>query len=536
MDRLPSREQLDDKIKELKQKIQDSARTVDELQESKLYYQTLLDNAPVGIWHASPDGSGGYINSKLAEITGLTSESAEGAGWTSTLHPEDKERVFAEWTNFIEGKNDYNSTYRFKHPNGEDRWVVGQATPVLNEAGIRIGHIGTLTDITERKQAENTKERLERQIQQAQKLEALGTLAGGIAHDFNNLLLTIQGNISLILHETDTEDPHYESLTDIEGAVISGAKLTKQLLGYARKGKYDVKSINLNTIAEATSNAFGRVRKEITIDLELAPDLSSILADENQMEQVLLNIFVNAADSMPNKGKVTIKTVNSTHEDMKGELYEPRPGKYVKLQITDSGVGMDKNTQQRIFEPFYTTKEMGRGTGLGLAAVYGIIKSHGGYINVDSVVGAGTTFTIFLPATPKEFSKTIKTEDRSEKGNGVILIVDDEEMVLKIGIKMLKKLGYTVLEANCGKEAIEIFKEKCSEIDLLILDMIMPNMGGGEVFDKIKQIDTDAKVLLSSGYSVDGKANDILNRGCDGFIQKPFSIKELSLKIKELKI
>jgi CheY-like chemotaxis protein len=355
-------------------------------------------------------------------------------------------------------------------------------------------------------------------------LEAIGTLAGGLAHDLNNLLMTIQGNTSLILYETDTDNPHYESLTSIENAVKSGAKLTKQLLGYARKGKYVVRPINLNKVVEATSDTFGRARKEITLHLELAADLSLIVADENQIEQVLLNIFVNAADSMPEGGKVILKTINAAHEDMEGELYEPKPGKYVKLQIADTGVGMDEKTQEHIFEPFYTTKEMGRG------------KSHGGYINVDSEKGIGTTFTIFLPASTKKIRKTIITEDRIVKGSGVVLFVDDEEMVLRTGAQMLKKLGYTVLEANSGREAIAIYKEQCDKIDMLILDMIMPNMGGGEVYDKIKQINPEVKVLLSSGYSIDGKATEILNRGCDGFIQKPFSMKELSLKIKELQI
>lgn len=382
-------------------------------------------------------------------------------------------------------------------------------------------------DITQQK-------RLEAQVQQAKKMEAIGTLAGGIAHDFNNLLMAIQGNASLMLFKTDHNHQHYKMLKSIEKLVESGAKLTRQLLGYASEGRYEVKSINLEELVEETSETFGRTRKEITIHRDLAEDLSAIEADQGQIEQVLLNLYVNASEAMPYGGDIFLKATNMAQGRMKGKLYDPKPGKYVLLTVRDTGKGMDKETQERIFEPFFTTKEMSGGTGLGLASVYGIIKGHGGYIDVESEKDHGTTFNIYLPASEKKVEKTTGSDQQIIAGKGTILLVDDEEMVLDIGVKMLQHLGYKVLEARAGKEAVETYKTNGDKLDLVILDMVMPEMGGGEVYDRMKEINSNVKVLLSSGYSVDGQAKEILDRGCDGFIQKPFNMRELSGKLSKL--
>ena len=375
---------------------------------------------------------------------------------------------------------------------------------------------------------------MEAQLIQAQKMEAIGTLAGGIAHDFNNLLMVIQGNVSLMLLDLNPTHPHYEMLKTIEKQVQSGSKLTSQLLGYARKGRYEVKPIDLNQLVEETSEAFGRTRKNITIHRELAEDLLACEADQGQIEQVLMNLFVNAADAMPAGGDLFLKTINVTHEDIKSKLYDPIPGDYVLLTVTDTGIGMDSKTMGRIFDPFFTTKELGRGTGLGLASVYGIVKGHGGYIEVESEKGHGTTFKVYLPASGKKVQKTVKTADPILKAIGTILFVDDEEVILEVGEKFLNVLGYKVLTAQSGMEAIEVFKKHRDSIDLVLLDMIMPNMGGGEVYDRLKEISPDVKVLLSSGYSVDGEATKILERGCNGFIQKPFDIMQLSQSIRAI--
>jgi CheY-like chemotaxis protein len=316
--------------------------------------------------------------------------------------------------------------------------------------------------------------------------------------------------------------------------VQSGSKLTGQLLGYARKGRYEVKPFGLNQLVMESSDTFGRTRKEITIHRELSKDLYAIEADRVQIEQVLLNLYVNASDAMPGGGDLLLKTMNIAHEDMKGNLYNPRPGKYVHLNVTDTGTGMDKKTSERIFDPFFTTKEMSRGTGLGLASAYGIIKAHGGYIAVYSEIGEGTSFSIYLPASEKEVAKEEAFPADILKGTETVLLVDDEDMIIDVGKQILKTIGYKVFLAVSGEKAIEVYKKDHGKIDMVILDMIMPGIGGGKAYDKMREINPSIKVLLSSGYSIDGQAEEIMERGCSGFIQKPFDIKELSQKLREI--
>jgi len=388
----------------------------------------------------------------------------------------------------------------------------------------------------ERKVEERTRQvkELQKQYQQAQKLESIGTLAGGIAHNFNNLLMGIQGNASLMLAETNSGHPHFGKLKTIQKLVRNGSRLTRQLLGYAREGRYEIKAISLNQLVRETSDTFSTTRKEISIHQELAGDLYAIEADQGQIEQVFLNLYVNAAEAMPQGGDLLLKTMNVTHEDMKDKCYKPKQGNYVLFSLTDTGVGMDRKTMERIFEPFFTSRGLGKGTGLGLASVYGTVKAHGGYIDVYSEKGKGATFEIYLPAIEGEITKEKNTVTELLKGRETVLLVDDEDVVADVGEQMLRKLGYEVLVARSGKEAIEYYEPKRDKIDMVILDMIMPDMNGGEVYDRIKEINPHAKILLSSGYSIDGQAADILERGCDGFIQKPFTLQALSGRIREV--
>ncbi|OPX36674.1 MAG: hypothetical protein B1H12_06625 [Desulfobacteraceae bacterium 4484_190.2] len=388
----------------------------------------------------------------------------------------------------------------------------------------------------ERKVEERTRQvkELQKQSQQAKKLESIGTLAGGIAHNFNNLLMGIQGNASLMLVETNSGHPHFEKLKTIQKLVRNGARLTKQLLGYAREGQYEIKAISLNQLVRETSGTFSTTRKEISIHQELADDLYVIEADLGQIEQVLLNLYINAAEAMPQGGSLLLKTMNVTHEDMKDKCYKPKQGNYVLFSLTDTGVGMDRKTMERIFEPFFTSRGLGNGTGLGLASVYGTVKAHGGYIDVYSEKGHGATFKIYLPAIGMKPKKEKNADTDVMKGRETVLLVDDEDVVADVGDQMLRKLGYEVLVARSGKEAIQYYEPKRDKIDMVILDMIMPDMNGGEVYDRIKEINPYAKILLSSGYSIDGQAADILERGCDGFIQKPFSMEVLSGRIRKI--
>jgi len=387
-------------------------------------------------------------------------------------------------------------------------------------------------ELTERKRAEDRKKELEDQLLHAQKMEAIGTMAGGIAHDFNNLLMGIMGNVSLILLNASSDHPHYSELKNIEQCVQRGADLTKQLLGFAMGGKYETIPTDLNEIIKKTSTMFNRTRKEISIHEKYETHLRPVEVDRGQFEQVLVNLYVNAWQAMPGGGNIYLQTENVTLNEKKVKPFNLKPGNYVKTSIRDTGVGMDEETRQRIFEPFFTTKEMGRGTGLGLASVYGIIKNHGGFIQVHSEKGRGTTFYIYLPASQKEIPEEKKLPERILEGTETALLVDDEDFIIDVGEKLLKKIGYKVLTAKSGKEAIEIYKKNKDGIDIVILDMIMPGMGGGETFDLLKKINPGIKVLLSTGYSLDGQAAEILERGCSGFIQKPFRMKALSQKLR----
>ena len=435
---------------------------------------------------------------------------------------------------------------------GKTYWDV-YAKPIKDESGDIVNFIQIARNITDKVKDEEEKKMLESQLQHAKKMEAIGTLAGGIAHDFNNLLMGIQGYDSLMLMDIDPTHPHYEMLKGIEQLIRSGANLTRQLLGFARGGKYEEKPTDLNEIIRKSSAMFARTKKEITIRRKYQKGIWTVEADQGQIEQILLNLYINAWHAMLGGGELYLETQNVTLDEDYIKPFDIKLGRYVKISVTDTGVGMDEATQQRIFEPFFTTKELGRGTGVGLASVYGIIKNHGGYINVYSKKAEGTTFTIYLPASGKEVVEEEKVPDKIQSGIETILLVDDEDMVADVGSQMLKKLGYKVLIARSGKEAIEVVskaqrakrrEEKGKKghasgamppaPDIVILDMIMPVMGGDETYDRMKEINPDIKILLSSGYSIDGQAAEILKRGCDGFIQKPFALRELSQRIREI--
>ena len=366
-------------------------------------------------------------------------------------------------------------------------------------------------------------------------MEAVGTLAGGIAHDFNNLLMGIQGYTSLMMLKTDPSHYHYEKLKNIEHYVIRGADLTRQLLGFARGGKYEITPANMNELITKSSRMFGRTKKEVAITTRLEPNLWTVEVDQGQIEQVLLNLYLNATQAMPGGGSISIETQNRIIEETEKLSSYYKAGKYVRISVKDTGVGMDENTKQRIFEPFFTTKEMGRGTGLGLASAYGIVKSHGGFIDVESEIGHGSNFIIHLPISAKAAQKRIAIhEEKLFKGDETILLVDDEAVMLEVGTEMLNNLNYKVIAARSGKEAIEIFMEKKDEIQLIILDMVMPEMNGSETFNRLNQIQPGMKVLVSSGYSLSEEAARISKLGCNSFIQKPFDIYRISAKIREI--
>lgn len=407
-------------------------------------------------------------------------------------------------------------------------WLELFSYPITDqESGKITGVVEFVRDITERK-------RIERQLSQAQRMDSIGRLAGGVAHDFNNILMGVQGRVSLMFSESGLENSIKEHLQSIELYVHKATELTRQLLGFARGGKYEIKPTDINRLIDENIDLFSRTRKELLVKKELESQIWTAEVDEGQISQVLLNLFVNAWEAMPNSGELTIKTSNTNCNFSAGSHTGKGDSKFVSIAITDTGIGMDTETIERIYDPFYTTKEMGSGTGLGLSSVYGIIRNHNGRIQVKSKPGKGTTFTIFLPASEKEIIQEEKKPEKMLTGSETILLVDDEKMVLDVSSRLLQKLGYDVLTAENGIKAVETYETYRGQIGCIILDMIMPVQNGGETYDRLKQLNPGIKVLLSSGYSLDNQAKEIMRRGCSGFIQKPFTIKELSEKVRNV--
>ena len=402
--------------------------------------------------------------------------------------------------------------------------------PLYDSEGNIRGSSAIITDITERKHAADEKKKLEEQLFHAQKMESIGRLAGGIAHDFNNILVGIMGYAELLnIKFQDETSSEGKAAKVIFKSAQRAANLTKQLLGFARGGKYNLVNFNVDDTIEDIIKVSDKIfEKKISVKFDFAEDIKIIKADKNQFQQIITNLIINAKDAMPKGGVLSFKTENRyIDEEYSRGFPEFKPGNYVKISITDSGMGIPESIRGNIFEPFFTTKGEGKGTGLGLATVYGIVKNHGGHINFSSKTKQGTTFNIYLPSSGK-LEPQIKRKVEIVKGNATILIVDDENFVIKLTENMLKKLGYKVYTAESGKKTVEIYKKKKNDIDLVLLDMIMPDMDGKQTFAELKKIDPDVRVLLSSGYSKNDKAEKIIKEGALGFVQKPYTFQELS--------
>lgn len=425
-----------------------------------------------------------------------------------------------------EGKPAGTVTRQEKHP------VTGKYY-ICNERAIEwidgnLVRLQIATDITMVKE-------MELQLLQAQKMEAIGTLAGGVAHDFNNLLMSIEGQATLLEMEMEANHPLLEQVKSSKSCTRSAADLTKQLLGTARGGKYEVVPVDINALLKSSSSMFGRSRHDIRIHTTLHEPPPVAMADRSQIEQVLLNLFVNAGHAMPDGGELFLET---SVEDLSAERCSPhevQPGRYIRIAVADTGTGMDEKTCRRAFDPFFSTKGPGHGTGLGLASAYGIIKNHAGFITLSSAPDKGASFEIFLPRSDRSVAPDEKkNKNPKPEGSSTILLVDDEEILLQVSSRLLTRLGYEVLVAQNGEQAIETVRQQKEAIDLVVLDMIMPGLDGGATFDRMREIRPDLPVILSSGYSLNEKAESIMNRGCNGFIQKPFELADLTEKIEKL--
>ena len=493
--------------------------------ESEEKYRKLIETATDAIFILQ-DGEVKFPNPKARELGRIMGLDLKKHSFFEYVAPEDQNMVLERHFRRLKGDK-VPSTYNFRllRADGEAFWVEINAVMIVWEG--KPATLNFIRDIDDQV-------KLEAEFQHARKMEAVGTLAGAIAHNFNNLLMAIQGNVSLLLLDTESEDPRHEEIKKIQEHVESGARLTSQLLGYARKGKYKIRSLDFNSLITKTMASFRQSHPTARIASHLAPDLDAVAGDRSQLEHVLFNIFKNAVDAMPEGGELFIKTMNIGHEQIRKRNYKIKSGEYIMLVIADTGVGMEHKVRRRIFEPFFTTKELGRGTGLGLASAYGIIKGHSGYIDVDSKKGHGTTFFIYLPTSTHPAEKTDYKDKSVIHGSGCILVVDDEPAVLEINSRMLTKLGFRVLEACSGRDALNVYRQNRHIVDLVLLDMIMPDMGGGEVYERLKDINRNVKAILATGYSLDGEASHILKKRCDGVIQKPFSIDRLSRVISRV--
>jgi PAS domain S-box-containing protein len=452
-------------------------------------------------------------------------------GWLQLVHPDDRNEMSVYLSdNVLKSHQPFNREYRIvRTVDDQERWVHGLGRLEFDAGGKLLYMIGTIQDISDRKQ-------LEEQLLRAQKMEAIGQLAGGVAHDFNNMLSVILGYAELIKSRLAPDDELFKDVLEIEKAAGHSRDVTRQLLAFSRKQIIAPKTVNLNKLIAGTEKTLSRLIGE-TIDLSFLPgkDLGNIRFDPSQIEQILVNLAVNARDAMPDGGKLTIETADvDLDEAYCRSNIEYRPGRYVLLSVSDNGSGMDKKTLSHVFEPFYTTKSLGKGTGLGLATVYGIVRQNGGFVNVYSEPEQGTTFKIYIPRIIEENAATEKSGEIAPVAvSGRILLVEDDDMVRGMTLSMLEKIGYTVVAAESPSSALSICERADTHFDLLITDVVMPEISGAELRDRIKAICAETKVLFMSGYT----SNVIVRHGVMEedvhFVQKPFTIKDLARKVRD---
>lgn len=511
-----------------------NARSFQKLQESENRYRQTLESIEEGYFETDSQGDILLANKAFGQIVDRPAEQLAGRSFYRCFAPASERQV----RQLFQQISDSGDPVRFAQLEladdmGAARPVDLSASLIVDQIGRAGGFRGFLRDAADRLQMEEQRKELENQLLRAQKMESIGTLAGGIAHNFNNWLAGILGNITLIRMEVGHPDKVTERAVKIEHIVANAAKMNQQLLSYARGGNYAVKPTNLNAVIQETSDLFATTRKDVTVSLSLDPGLRTVKVDKNQIEQVFWNLYVNALDAMPEGGRLIITTANATPDQLAGRPFEVYPGDHVMVEFSDSGTGIASEHLDDIFEPFFTTKK-GKGTGLGLASCYGIVKAHNGFIHVKSMVGAGSSFQIFLPAISEAPEAKQEKDVVIEKGQGTILIVDDEPVVLDTSAQLLVSLGYKVFSAASGDEALEHFSGKLDAIDLVIIDMIMPGMSGSEFFARIKALRPAMKTILCSGYSMNTTARAIMDQGCNGFLQKPFSLNKLSETIKKI--
>jgi len=474
-------------------------------------------------------------NNRMTEITGYTMDEINRLGWYQSLYldPDVQARASVRMDRMRLGDNLKGEEWEIIRSDGAKR-LVSISTSLLDEGDKTVHVLALIQDITDRKRAEEEKRKLERQVQQAQKMESLGVLAGGIAHDFNNLLMAVLGHAELALNEISPMSAARGSLTEITTAARRAADLCRQMLAYAGKSSFSLERVGLRELVEEMAHLLKTaISKKAILNLNLERDLPPIQADPSQIRQVVMNLIINASEAIGDRSGVITVSVGATRCDdeylRKTELREAlSPGLYVHLEVADTGGGMDAETRSRIFEPFFSTKFTGRG--LGLAAVLGIVRAYKGALKVYSEPGKGTTFKILFPAL-EDAGKEARPDDSSPladwRGVGTILLVDDEESLLALGARMLEHLGFTVLTAADGLEAVELYRRRGKEIDLVLMDLTMPHMDGAEAFGELRRLNPEVRVVLASGYGHEDVASRFAGKGLDGVLQKPYTLLKL---------
>ena len=515
-----------------------------ELRAAETKYRTLVERLPaityiaevgvLGPWH--------YVSPQIQSILGFSAAEwkQNSANWINHIHPEDREQVLEFDAQFVANGGRMRTEYRMLSREGKVLWFRDEAVLLGDTAGPTPVMQGVLYDITEHKH-------LEDQLRQSQKMEAIGQLAGGVAHDFNNLLMIIQGHNERLLRHLNPGDLLYVDAHGIKEAVTRAGALTQQLLAFSRKQVLQPKVLNMNAVAGEVGKMLEPVvGEDIELSLELAADLWRVKVDEQQLEQAILNLALNARDAMPHGGKLTIATCNHESsarqnneaqgkETRDADCAPPRPGKYVVLTVSDTGVGMDAKTQSHVFEPFFSTKELGKGTGLGLASVYGAVRQSGGWVSFRSQLGHGSSFSIYLPGAAEAALPTAQPAASVEtKGTETILVVEDEDEIRDMVREYLEHKGYTVVAANNGSEALQVAQRYKGSIHLLLTDVVMPQVGGHELAQRIKKMRPRIKILLTSGYPEHGAVTEKVADPCAVILQKPYPLNTLASRIRQM--
>ena len=495
------------------------------LRLSEARYRRLLETAHEGVWVLDTAGRTTFVNGRMAEIIGYSPAEMHGRSPLEFVSDDaERQRLRRSLVDRQQGISDLQER-RLRHRDGSEVWTLVSASPVRDENGDFAGALAMVTDITAFKE-------LERRLLQSQKMEAVGRLAGGVAHDFNNLLTSIAGHARLVADELDPESPLRADLTEVERAVERASALTRQLLTFSRQEVTRPVVLDLNAVIVEFERMLRRTMgSDILLDVQLDPSLPAVRADAVQIEQVLLNLANNARDAMPSGGTLTIRTKRVPRAEAKPG--DPGDGSkdLASLTVADSGTGMDEATQQRVFEPFFTTKKAGEGTGLGLATVHGIVEQSGGAVRLRSRPGAGTAFTILLPPADEAVERREPTSRQPvPRGNERVLVVEDEEAVRSLAVRVLRRQGYEVLEAGTVEQALRVLGEH-ADVDLVLTDIVMPGQSGRDLVEPVARLPNGARLMFMSGYAPERSLGTAATAGVP-FLEKPFTPDELARAVR----